>query len=195
MTSDPVLHLIVGPNGAGKTTFHDEILRPVTDLPFVNADIIAAELWPGDAAAHAYEAATLASRERQRRIDERLSFVAETVFSHESKLMLIRSAHTAGFQVTLHVVLIPEELAVARVVDRVTNGGHWVPEGKVRERFGRLWTLVRTAIDESDQANVYENTRAAHPFRVVANFSHGRLTGYPDWPTWTPPELIDGRGA
>ncbi len=195
MSSDPVLHLIVGPNGAGKTTLYDKILGPATHLPFVNADVIAARHWPDDAAEHAYEAAALAAQERQRCIEERLSFIAETVFSHESKLALIRSAHAVGFGVTMHVVLIPEELAVARVVDRVANGGHWVPEGKVRERFGRLWTLVRTAILEADQTYVYENTRAARPFRVVAHFSGGQLTEDPAWPTWTPPELIDGRGA
>lgn len=48
----------------------------------------------------------------------------------------------AGHRVVLHIVLVPEELAVARVVDRVTHGGHQVPEGKVRARFGQLWALL-----------------------------------------------------
>ena len=52
----PVLHLLAGPNGAGKTTFVADILQPITRLPFVNADVIAADLWPDAQAEHAYDA-------------------------------------------------------------------------------------------------------------------------------------------
>lgn len=92
----------------------------------------------------------------------------------------------------LHVVLIPEELAVARVADRVANGGHDVPEDKVRGRFGRLWRHLRDAIAVADEAYVYDNTRAAEPFRRVAAFVDGHVVGTPDWPAWTPADL---RGA
>ena len=54
--TDPVLHVLAGPNGAGKTTFYQRVLAPVTHLRFVNADLIAAEVWPGDPVAHAYDA-------------------------------------------------------------------------------------------------------------------------------------------
>ncbi len=40
-------------------------------------------------------------------------FIAETVFSHPSKLDLIDHAYAAGFTVFLHVMLVPEDLAVA----------------------------------------------------------------------------------
>lgn len=185
MISDPVLHAIAGPNGAGKTTFYNLVLRPATRLPVINADIIAAERWPDDAAAHAYDAAALAAAGRAQHIAQRRSFVAETVFSHESKLDLIRDARDAGFQVTLYVVLIPEELAVVRVVDRVVNGGHHVPEDKVRARFGRLWGLLRAAIGTADQAFIYDNTKAADPFRLVASFTKGHPVDDPVWPAWT----------
>jgi predicted ABC-type ATPase len=33
----------VGPNGSGKTTFYEQVLFPVTNLSFVNANVIAAE--------------------------------------------------------------------------------------------------------------------------------------------------------
>ncbi len=189
MSPDPVLHLIVGPNGAGKTTFFERVLGPATHLRVINADIIAAARWPNDAAAHAYEAAAQAAQERVEHIADRRSFVAETVFSHESKLDLVGDARREGYQVTVHAILIPEKLAVARVVDRVANGGHWVPEDKIRSRFARLWTLVRAAVNEADQAFVYDNTRANHPFRVVAHFSQGRLVDDPAWPIWTPAAL------
>lgn len=187
--STPVLHLVAGPNGAGKTTFYERILGPATGLPFVNADLIARARWPEDPASHAYEAAELAAREREVAIDARRSFASETVFSHPSKLDLVRAAGGAGYRRYLHVVLIPEELAVARVRVRVEVGGHPVPEGKIRTRFGRLWRLLSEAIRIVEETEVLDNSSAKTPFRVVARYSRGVLQGSAEWPPWTPKEL------
>lgn len=188
---DPVLHVIAGPNGAGKTTFYDKVLRPVTHLEFVNADLIAARRWPDTAIQHAYEASELAAAARAHLMQARQSFVTETVFSHESKLALLDDATQRGYRVSLHIVLIPEELAVARVANRFANGGHDVPEGKIRERFARLWRHLRDAIVVVDEARVYDNTEAATPYRLVAAYINGYATTQPHWPTWTPQELRD----
>ncbi len=188
--ADPVLHLIVGPNGAGKSSLFGLVLEPITDLPFVNADLIAAERWPNEAEARAYEAAGIAAATRAQLIAERRSFAAETVFSHPSKLELLNAARTAGYVITLHVVAVSEDLAVARVANRVDVGGHSVPEEKVRERFARLWPLVVQAIALVDEALVYDNSGATQPFRVVARFRLGRLVSTPAWPPWAPAELV-----
>jgi predicted ABC-type ATPase len=187
--SDPVLHLLAGPNGAGKSTFQDELLGPETGLPFINADRIAARKWPGDELNHAYEASDLAARERQRAIRRRSSFITETVFSHPSKLELVDQARQAGYHLTLHIILIPEALAVARVASRAAHGGHDVPEVKVRSRYTRLSGHLAAAIGLTHEAFVYDNSRAGSPFRRMATFSHGRPVGPSDWPEWSPDEL------
>lgn len=189
MSSDPVLYLLAGPNGAGKSTFHARVLAPVTHLPFVNADEIAHARWPGDESAHAYEASRAAAEQRADLLARRESFVTETVFSHESKLTLVESAIAAGYLVSLHVIAIPVDLTVARVAHRVDGGGHSVPEEKVRERFSRLWPLVRTAIGIVDRAQVYDNSKARTPFRTVARFDRGQLVGPAEWPSWIPVSL------
>jgi predicted ABC-type ATPase len=188
---DPVLHLLAGPNGAGKSTLHDTVIGPATHLEFVNADLIAAQRWPEDPAGSSYKAATLAAERRSHLIENRVSFVTETVFSHESKLELVRAAVGAGYLVTLHVVAVSEELAVARVNNRVDVGGHLVPEHKIRERYRRLWPLVPAALDLVDGATGYDNSLAAQPFRVVARFERGTVVGESDWPAWTPEPLRD----
>ena len=188
--STPVLHLLAGPNGSGKSTFVDRHLAPATHLPFVNADVIAARTWPGDEVAHAYEASRLSADERRRLLGVRASFMTETVFSHESKVDLVRWAVDLGYLVTLHVVLVPVELSLARVADRVARGGHAVPEEKVRARHARLWPLVARAATQSDRAMFYDNTRATSPFRQVAELDHGAPVGLPDWPVWAAPELV-----
>jgi predicted ABC-type ATPase len=187
--ADPVLHLIAGPNGAGKSTLYDLVIGPVTKLEFVNADLLAAREWPDDAAAHAYDASRLAAEHRAELLAARTSFVTETVFSHASKIDLVRAAAEAGYLVFLHVVLVPEDLAVARVANRVANDGHEVPEEKVRSRYARLWSLVAEAIALVDEATVYDNSSAATPFRVVASFERGVAVSKPAWPRWTPEEL------
>ncbi len=105
-----------------------------------------------------------------------------------SKLDVIRAAHAAGYVITLHVVLIPEDLAVERVAHRVRHGGHDVPEGKIRERHRRLWSLVADAIKIADTTKVYDNSQAAGP-RVIAQMTEGNITGAPAWPAWAPSEL------
>lgn len=185
----PVLHLVVGPNGAGKTTFFERVLGPATRLPFVNADLIALQQWPADAAAHAYEAAELAADRRRVLIEQRRSFATETVFSHPSKVELLHEARRAGFRIYLHVILVPEELAVQRVGVRVETGGHHVPNEKIRGRFSRLWQLVRRAIPLAHEVEIRDNSRAATPFHLVARYQDGELVGPADWPPWTPAAL------
>lgn len=185
----PVLHLLAGPNGAGKTTYHERVLAPVTHLPFINADRIARERWPGEETERAYEAAALAEAERRAALAERRSFVSETVFPHPSKVDLLAAAGDAGYLRHLHVLLIPEELCVARVANRVELGGHAVPEEKIRQRYRRLWALVRQGIGLVEQATVLDNSRARRPFRTVARYENGSLLAPADWQSWTPQEL------
>jgi predicted ABC-type ATPase len=183
------LDLVVGPNGAGKSTFVELMLAPL--LPgsaFVNADEIAKQRWPEDPAAHSYEAAMIAAETRAKLIDLGASFIAETVFSHPSKLELIDAARAAHYTVIVHVLLIPEELAVERVRHRVNAGGHSVPENKIRERYQRLWGLVVTAITRCDSATVYDSSGIKGP-RIVAQLNDGFLNGSPAWPPWTPDVL------
>ena len=185
----PVLHLLAGPNGAGKTTFFDHVLGPSTRLPFINADLIAHAHWPGDEERHGHEASALAEAARHAAISARQSFIAETVFSHPSKLELIAQAQAAGYLVLLHVFLVPEALTVERVRLRAAQGGHRVPVAKVRARYRRLWGLVTQAIARADQATVYDNTRAATPFRRVAAYELGEPLMTADWPAWSPLKL------
>jgi predicted ABC-type ATPase len=187
--SDPVLHVLAGPNGAGKSTFFEEILRPATGLVWINADVLAATRWPGHEMEHAYDAADLAAAERARAIERRVSFATETVFSHPSKLEFLEQAKAAGYLVTVHIILVPEALSVARVAHRVEAGGHDVPETKVRQRFARLWGHLAGAIAIVDEAFVYDNSRADHPYRRVATFREGRVVGHTNWPAWTPQQL------
>ena len=176
----PVLHLIVGVNGAGKTTFYYRQLKPYlaerfTELPFVNADEIqrarGLTLDPRDA----YEAARIAAERRAELLSERKSFVAETVFSHPSKVGLIREAQKLGFRVFLyHLHVRTPELAIKRVETRVLQGGHEVPPHKIAERFPRTLRHVREAVALVDRCYVYDNSRLDGRRSLVMSIRKGQ---------------------
>ncbi|MFI7481760.1 AAA family ATPase [Kocuria sp. M1R5S2] len=185
----PLLHLLAGPNGAGKSSYVRDVLTPATHLPVINADEIAAQRWPGAQAEHAYEAARIAEAQRRDRIAEGASFISETVFSHRSKIELLSDAVQARYLVHLHVIIVPVELTVQRVLERVRRGGHAVPEQKIRDRYDRLWEHVGAGIRIADVTEVFDNSSARAPFRLCATYAHGALIGPASWPAWTPPAL------
>jgi predicted ABC-type ATPase len=188
------LDLIVGPNGAGKSTFAQEVLtKRLPGSLFVNADLIAAQRWPEDPEAHSYDAAKIAEATRSSLIEAGRQFITETVFSHPSKLALIDQAQEAGYFVALHVLMLPEALAVARVMARVGRGGHSVPEDKIRERYRRLWPLVAMAAASTQSASFWDNSTLDGP-RLVVALVNGHPLARPEWPTWTP-DVLTGRWA
>ncbi len=179
------LDLVVGPNGAGKSTFAREILAE--SLPgslIVDADLIAAELWPDDPEGRSYDAARIAEATRAALVESGRQFIAETVFSHPPKLALVDQAHAAGYFVALHVLMVPENVAVARVAARVGRGGHSVPEHKIRTRYHRLWPLVAAAAATVESAAFWDNSALDGPERVAA-LVNGQSLGAVRWPAWT----------
>jgi predicted ABC-type ATPase len=155
---------------------------------FVNADLIARQRWPEDPEGHSYEAARIAEATRSALIESGNQFIAETVFSHPSKVALIDQAQEAGYFVALHVLMLPEHVAVARVAARVDQGGHSVPENKIRERYHRLWPLVAVAAAKAQSAAFWDNSTLDGP-DLVAELAGGQLLARPKWPSWTPDSL------
>lgn len=189
----PHLHLLVGPNGSGKSTYVRDVLFPSQppnfSLPFINADNIARREWPDAQMENARLAAQIAEQQRNDMVEAGRSFIAETVFSHSSKLDLLRFATSRGFTTHVHVMMVPVDLAVQRVRDRVLAGEHDVPEEKVRGRYERLWPHVVEAAAIVDALDIFDNSRASSPFRLCAQVRRGLVVGATQWPEWVPAEL------
>lgn len=137
METAPRILIIAGPNGAGKTTFAREFLPQEADCPvFVNADLIAAGLAPFAPEAAAVQAGRLMLSELKRHFAARTSFAFETTLAGRAYLRLIKQWQAAGYRVKLIFLRLdsPEE-AIARVAQRVRQGGHDIPEPVIRRRF------------------------------------------------------------
>ena len=129
--------IIAGPNGAGKTTFAREFLPNEAGCPvFVNADLIAAGLAPFAPETAAVQAGRLMLQELSRHFAARENFAFETTLAGRGYVHHIRAWQAAGYRVKLIFLQLdsPEE-AIARVAQRVRQGGHAIPEATIRRRF------------------------------------------------------------
>ena len=179
----PTLFLIAGPNGAGKSTFYDNVLADRIAAPFVNADIIQNLELNDPSPKAAYKAAKMAEEKRRAFMAEGRSFVTETVFSHPSKQDLLHDAREAGYRiVAFHIGLSSPKIALARVSERVAEGGHPVPPDKIRERFARNGTLIREAVSMADRAQVFDGSALNIAPEVLAEFANGQLLRISDNP-------------
>ena len=129
--------IIAGPNGAGKTTVAREFLPHEAACPvFVNADLIAAGLAPFAPESAAVQAGRLMLSELERHFQAGSSFAFETTLSGRAYLRHIARWQQAGYEVKLIFLrLSSAEEAVARVAQRVRQGGHDIPPEVIRRRF------------------------------------------------------------
>jgi predicted ABC-type ATPase len=168
----PVVVALAGPNGAGKTTFYYAHLQSA-GLRLVNADVLARALNIGP-----YEAAKVAASIRQELVNQRESFVFETVFSDPvgEKLAFLKAAAYAGYTVLLCFIgTSGPEVSEERVAMRVSQGGHDVPAEKLLARYPRTLANFQAALRELPYVWVFDNDDLRTPFRLVAVCESGQM--------------------
>ena len=153
--------IIAGPNGAGKTAFATEFLPNEANCPtFINADLIAAGLSPFQPDAAAVGAGRLMLGMMRDYVQRGESFAFETSLSGRGYVRSIRSWQEQGYRVELIFLrLRTPEVAIARVRQRVLEGGHDVPEPVIRRRFQAGWYNFRTIYrDLVDDWKLYDHS-------------------------------------
>ena len=129
--------VIAGPNGAGKTTFARSFLPAEAQCPrFINADLIAAGLSPFAPEAAAIKAGRIMLDEIASCTERGESFAIETTLSGLGYVRHIAAWHALGYHISLFFLALPSaEVAIARVEQRVKQGGHHIPTEVIRRRF------------------------------------------------------------
>jgi predicted ABC-type ATPase len=158
-----VFYLLAGPNGAGKSSLYKaacaEGLIP-TEAEFVNADLHERDHLQhiADLQKRSVAARDWADSRRAQLLQAGVSFVSETVFSHPSKIDLIAEAQALGYRVVLLMVCVDDpQILLARVCQRVSEGGHDVPAQRILDRYPRTLQNLKQAIKLADLAMLFHN--------------------------------------
>jgi predicted ABC-type ATPase len=176
-TKPPTVYVIAGPNGAGKTTFAAKFLPAFVQCrEFLNADLIAAGLSPFAPETQNMRAGRLLLERIRELADGRANFGFETTLSGRTYFKLLGELRAAGYRVELLFLWLPSaEVAVARVANRVKQGGHPVPAADVRRRYTaglrNFFGLYRPILDGW---RLYDASRL--PPRQIAREEQGRLS-------------------
>ena len=155
------LYIVAGCNGAGKTTAFRTLLGKQLGNPdYLNADDVAYDLRPEDPYSVRFQAGRINSESFETHLRGHKSFCIETTLSGNARHNLAERAHEHGFRVELFFFWLPNaDQAVARVQQRVQEGGHFVPERDVRRRYiAGIDNLVNVYIPVVDKWHIYDNS-------------------------------------
>jgi predicted ABC-type ATPase len=94
-------------------------------------------------------------------IESGTSFSIETTLAGRTWLAFLQTASEQHFFVRLiYICLDSPERCIQRVRERVTQGGHDVPDQDVRRRYSRSLSNIPIALRFVDQGIVYENSES-----------------------------------
>ena len=164
----PTLCILGGCNGAGKTTLARELLPRLGIPRFLNVDEIARGLSPLDPNLSVFRAGRILLEEAATLMNAGASFAIESTLSGLTHVRLLQRAHSMGYHVVLHYVMIDSaSQAVQRVRLRVLQGGHHVPEEDIRRRFQRIREgFIQHYLPLADEWGVWDNS--SPPARQIA---------------------------
>lgn len=151
----PMILLFAGPNGAGKSTVTRAYLKHNKLVgEYINADDIKVARNCSD-----MDAALIATSLRETLLENGDDFTFETVLSTRRNIDLLSKAKEKGFFIkAFYVITIDPEINVARVSDRVEDGGHDVPTDKIKSRYFKSRNLIPELVNICDVVHIYDNT-------------------------------------
>lgn len=159
INSKPKLIIFAGANGSGKTTAAKFLLPKLKVKEFVNADEIAQGLSPLNPSEQGVAAGKLVLQRIDQFIGARKSFAIETTLSGKTLVSLIRKASEFGYVIEMHYIFCSDvRINLARIKQRVKQGGHHVPADDVRRRY---WRSLRNLAPYTKVCNtiiVYDTT-------------------------------------
>ena len=167
----PIIIALAGSNGSGKSTFYESYLSDA-GLRFINADELSASLGLSP-----YEAAELATSLRRELVNQLESFIFETVLSDPvgEKVDQLASYAALGYTVVLIFIRLESvDESSRRVAMRVCQGGHDVPEDRLRARFERTLANLQRAIQRLPHVIVLSNEDLSNPYQLIAMYENGQ---------------------
>ena len=169
------VYIIAGPNGSGKTTFAKKFLPDYVKCPnFINADLIAQGLSPFSPPSAAIKAGKLVLSQIHEFANSGVDFAFESTLSGKLYVNLFRKLKIKGYKIHLFFLWIPNVgLSIARIKDRVAEGGHNVPAQDVKRRFKRsICNFFKLYKPLSDSWMLFNN--AGRIPKLIAKVNNGK---------------------
>ena len=164
-------YIYAGPNGSGKSTLYGQY--PLDEsITFLNADCWAKDNPDIAQMIDGKEKINKAQLEVEKQINliisDGLLLAWETVFSHPSRLKIMKDAKDRGYYIHLFYITTKNpDINVARVRKRVSQGGHDVPEKKVRRRYWRSLSFLPEMILIADEVVVFDNSEENFQLKML----------------------------
>jgi predicted ABC-type ATPase len=197
------IYVLAGVNGAGKSSVGGAVFAEA-GLEFFNPDIAAREAVQASPGMTQEEANAWAWQEGRRLLETSIltaqDFAFETTLGGNTITRLLEEATAAGIEVRVwYVGLESVELHIERVRSRVAQGGHNIPEEKIRERYDRSrWNLLEL-LPKLAELKLFDNTAEGDPQKgqapepkLLLHFVRGRIVSSYDllqMPEWAKPIL------
>ena len=198
MSQKPVLYVLAGVNGAGKSSIGGHLLTQA-GLSWYNPDDFARALMrdhgfdQGQANIEAWQEGV---RRLNQSINQRQSFAFETTLGGNTIAKILYKATASHDVMVWYCGLNSVELHLQRVRERVNQGGHDIPEEKIRERWESSMRNLIGLLPSLAHVRVYDNSRQAkmgEPIsepelllemsggRRISPLSVGDAVNAPDW--------------
>ncbi len=188
MTSSkrPTFWIVAGPNGSGKSSLYgnSEIEAFDQSVWIINPDLLTARI--RDVEGLSLEQANLEAVVRieawlEASIRAHQTVGVETVLSTDKYRRLVVEAKRRKLEFRLiFVMLSSPDLNVERVRVRVLEGGHDVPEEKIRDRWVKSIRQLPWFLDQADQAAMFDNSGSVP--RLIGRKQRGAITMNPEAP-------------
>ena len=167
--------ILGGTNGSGKSSLFETSLGLQFVGEFVNADIIARAISAKQPESVSAEAGRRVIARLAANISHRRDFVFETTLSSHQSLNVMKAAREAGYRVGLVFILLENVgLNVHRVHERVSRGGHSIPDHVIHRRYKRALKNLPEAVRLAHETAIYDNS-LAHPIKL-AELSGSKLS-------------------
>jgi predicted ABC-type ATPase len=159
--------VLAGTNGAGKSSLMGAMLLQ-QGVEYFNPDHAAQRILSANPGLSQVEANGAAWHEGKRLLEraiaEKLDFAIETTLGGKTIANLLDKALLEGIEVSIwYVGLDGVERHITRVRSRVAQGGHDIPEERIRERYIQSRINLIRLLPRLTELLVYDNTEEADP--------------------------------
>ena len=174
--------LIAGVNGAGKSTLY-QTLQNLQNMSRVNPDEILKEFGDWRNSTDAMIAGKIAVKKITQYFHEGVTFNQETTLCGKSIINNISKAKKKGYFIELHYIGVENvEIAKQRVLERMRQGGHGIPESDIERRYIDTFHNLRVILPDCDLAAFYDNTIEFRRFAIYKDGNPVRVShSVPIW--------------